>query len=456
MQDWKFPQLVEALENWTCRNYKFLNHKPLSEDNRANPYRNPNEIYQANQYQIECVYSKKSDHWSDCQIVKTISERRKLFSEKKLCFNCTEPKHRAADCRSWKTCLICKKKQHTSISDKSSSTSIEPLLTTTENNVIYPAATVKINRVKCCALLDTGSGSSYTLEGLLNCLKINPTRKEIKTIKTLTNLNTKKIKIYSVKMQDVDEKYSFNTELNKLEREVSLTLPIPKYSKTLKNYPHIREVRINDTDEKEQLPLHFVLMASDFAKIKIVKSPGVGKIGEPFAKLTKIGWVMMSPSRESDVVSAIYTQTSASDYEKLCSTDNLGVKKSHYNCDEFVFEKFKKELNRSKEGWYETGLIWRENKIPLGNNKCESLDQLKCLLKNLDQKQEEREAYDSVIEDRLENSIIEEVTDTEINSSSNEFYMPHRAVIRESAESKKLRVVYDASVKSESEFSLNH
>ena len=178
------------------------------------------------------------------------------------------------ECRSSKTCLICKKKQHTSISDKSSSTSIEPLLTTTESNVIYPAAIVKINRVKCRFLLDTGSGSSYTL-GLLNCLKINPTRKEIKTIETLTNLTTKNIKIYYVKIQDVDEKYSFKTELNKLEREVLLTLPIPKYSKTLKNYPHIREVRINDTDEKEELPLHFILMASDFAKIKIEKSPGL-------------------------------------------------------------------------------------------------------------------------------------------------------------------------------------
>ena len=67
-----------------------------------------------------------------------------------------------------------------------------------------------------------------------------------------------------------------------------------------------------------------------------------------------------------------------------------------------------------------------------------------------------REAYDSVIKDQLENNIIEEVTDTEINNSSKEFYMPHRAVIRESAESTKLCVVYDASVKSESGFSLNY
>ena len=43
-QDWKFSQLVEALENRTCRNPKSLNHKPLSEGNRANTYRNPNKV----------------------------------------------------------------------------------------------------------------------------------------------------------------------------------------------------------------------------------------------------------------------------------------------------------------------------------------------------------------------------------------------------------------------------
>ena len=47
-------------------------------------------------------------------------------------------------------------------------------------------------------------------------------------METLTNSTTKKLKIYSVKIQEVNEKYSFNTELNKLEREVLLTLPNPK------------------------------------------------------------------------------------------------------------------------------------------------------------------------------------------------------------------------------------
>ena len=210
-----------------------------------------------------------------------------------------------------------------------------------------------------------------------------------------------------------------------------------------------------DTDEKEQLPVHVILGASDFDKIKMEKVRRVGKIGEPFAELIKMGWVMMSPARESDIVSALYTQTSISDYEKLCGTDILGLEKSHYNHDEFVFEKFKKQLNKSKEGWYETALIWRESKVPLRNSRCGSLGRMKSLLKNLNQRQEVREAYGCVIKDQLENNMIEDVTDTEINNSSKEFYMPHRTVIRESAESTKLHVVYDASVKSESGFSLN-
>ena len=79
--------------------------------------------YHGNQHQAECVYCKKSDHNSaDCQIVKATSGRRKLLSEKKLCFNCTKRKHSAVDCRSSKTFLICKNKHHASICDKSLST----------------------------------------------------------------------------------------------------------------------------------------------------------------------------------------------------------------------------------------------------------------------------------------------------------------------------------------------
>ena len=75
-------------------------------------------------------------------------------------------------------------------------------------------------------------------------------------------------------MQDGNKKFSLNTELNKLERKVLLTLPNPKYSKILKKYPHSKEVHMNDTDEKEQLAVHIIPAASVLLKLKLRKVHG--------------------------------------------------------------------------------------------------------------------------------------------------------------------------------------
>ena len=66
---------------------------------------------------------------------------------------------------------------------------------------------------------------------------------------------------------------------------------------------------MNDTGKKEQVPPHIIPGASDFAEINI-ESPLVGKLGEPLAELTEMEQVMMSRGRESDIVSALNTQTS--------------------------------------------------------------------------------------------------------------------------------------------------
>ena len=113
-QDWKFQQLVEALEKWTIKNPIPLRDKQNPE--KGNGY---SKSYQDKQTKSECVYCEKPDHRSsDCKTEKTVSERRKILSDKKLCFSCTGAKHRAAECRSAKIYLKCKSKHHTSICDK--------------------------------------------------------------------------------------------------------------------------------------------------------------------------------------------------------------------------------------------------------------------------------------------------------------------------------------------------
>ena len=59
------------------------------------------------------------------------------------------------------------------------------------------------------------------------------------------------------------------------------------------------------------------------------------------------------------------------------------------------------------------------------------------------------EAYDSIIQEQRANEIIEKVEVEEVNETVSErvFYLPHRPVIRVSAETTKVRIVYDASAK---------
>ena len=143
-----------------------------------------------------------------------MTERRNLLSNKKLFFNCAGAKHRAAECRSANTCLKCKNKDHTFICDRLADSKSEPMLVTIETSVTYPVAIIKVSGIKCRALFEISSGSSYILEPFIDLLKINPVRKKYKTIETLTNSTTKRLKIYNLKVENLDENFSFQTELN--------------------------------------------------------------------------------------------------------------------------------------------------------------------------------------------------------------------------------------------------
>ena len=97
--------------------------------------------------------------------------------------------------------------------------------------------------------------------------------------------------------------------------------------------------------------------------------------------------------------------------------------------------------------------MWTENKVPLNNNKSKSLGRLKSLLKRLEQNSEIFKAYDQVIKDQLVNNVIEKVSKNQ-SESTKELFLPHGPVIRQNAT--KLRVVYDASTRSECGYSLSN
>jgi len=58
------------------------------------------------------------------------------------------------------------------------------------------------------------------------------------------------------------------------------------------------------------------------------------------------------------------------------------------------------------------------------------------------------EEYDQIIQDQIQENIVESAPE---QPNGREFYIPHKPVIRENADSTKLRIVYDASAKERAE-----
>ena len=88
--------------------------------------------------------------------------------------------------------------------------------------------------------------------------------------------------------------------------------------------------------------------------------------------------------------------------------------------------------------------LWKHGHEPLQSNEHGSLRRLENLTKKLQREPDLLAQYDQIIRDQLETGIVERVTSEPVGR---EFYIPHKPVIRESAESTKLRIVFVASAK---------
>ena len=441
-ENWNFCQLVEALKQWTKRN-------PLDDTTGGqSSTRVRDTMFHASRAPKPrgCVYCDSSEHKAnECSKITSVSERKQILAKRRLCFNCACGNHKASECASKIACKKCNKRHHTSICDSDEKPKNRDVAMTTgeKSEGIFPIVVLEVNGMRCRALIDSGAGSSYVSARLIDLLNMKPVEVETKNIDMLLASKAARFEIYNLEFKSTDHQFSLTTKVTKINKSELLTVPNPNYTQLCQNHPHLKGVTLNDESTKPSLPVHVVLGSGDYARIKTVTKPRIGNDSEPIAELTKFGWFLMSPGKEFDHNVMMLTQTTHVDYEELCRLDVLGLKDSSVEDQSFVFEEFKEQLTRSPEGWYETSLPWKPNHPFLPNNKQGSLKRLASLHRKL-QKDELFEKYDSIIQDQLASGIIEEAPAV---SSEKEFYIPHKYVIRKSAESTKMRIVYDASAR---------
>ena len=162
----------------------------------------------------------------------------------------------------------------------------------------------------------TGSaGSSYASSALLGKLDLRPIRREKKRIEMMMHSTTRKIDVFEIEIHDVSGNFQFKAEVSKVERDTLLSLPNHNYESVLRQHQHLRDIKMNDTDTKAELPIHLILGASEYTIIKVQEMPRVGQPGEPITKLLRLGWVLMSPGKEVELSKLMAIKTSTDYFE---------------------------------------------------------------------------------------------------------------------------------------------
>ncbi len=451
-RDWAFKDLLESLKKWTETNVvnsKVTKRGKFGKD--PSNYAPGGRAFGSRDHEIKCVYCESTEHRAKaCDKVLTPLERKKILAKKRLCFNCASGQHHANSCKSRILCQRCEGRHHTSICENknpeeaNNGTSFTASLNKT--SVIHPVVLIKINGQTFRALLDSGASHSYVSSTLIEQIKAHPVKTSTRRIATLMSTTTTKVEEYDLSLEAIKRKFVLNARVTKINKRELLSLENPNYERLLSEYQHLRGVIMDDMTDDRKLPVHLIIGANEYAKIRMQTQARVGRQGEPVAELTRFGWAIMAPGDEVDLTAGFLAVNTATDYDRLCTLDVLGLEDSPPGDQGEVYKEFREQLTRHPvEGWYETNLTWKGNHPPLPSNRSGSLTRMKGQVSKL-RRDGNLEAYDAIIREQITEGVVEKAPDQVVGR---EFYMPHRAVIRDEAESTKMRIVYDCSAKSD-------
>ena len=107
------------------------------------------------------------------------------------------------------------------------------------------------------------------------------------------------MELVTIEIGDVKRKFAMPVEVTKVDKGELLFLDNRNYEETIAKNPHLSGVFMNDRDKKSHLPVHLILGAGEYAKLRTESAPKIGEPGEPVAELSKFGWITMSPGNET-------------------------------------------------------------------------------------------------------------------------------------------------------------
>lgn len=448
-----------------------------------------NFVQTSSQSKDACFCCSSGDHLIyKCDVFQGLSVNDRFSKVKQvgLCFNCLRRGHRTGDCNSDRTCKTCKRKHHSLLhEDKPSAAKPQASQSTApvpaavgehheipappqgavncatslmlKQQVLLSTAEVLVcdsrnNRVACRALLDSGSDSNLICEALARRLKIDMENVNI-PISGVNNAETQvKYKICAKISSRVN---SFNASLDFLVVP-TITTNLPLVKVDIRSWTIPASLPLADPSFHVPEEVQMIIGAELF--FELLKG-GRMKLadGSPMLVETHLGWIVSGrvkvhqrgPNRRVCQLSLADEQLNRT-LVKFWELETCH-EASPYTPEEQAIESYyKRTFSRDESGRYTVRLPFNENKSRLGDSMEIARTRFNRLLRSF-VNDDKRIRYTEFMAEYLALGHMIEVHD----NPNDGYFLPHHAVYKEASSTTKIRVVFDASARTTSGFSLN-
>ena len=221
------------------------------------------------------------------------------------------------------------------------------------------------------------------------------------------------------------------------EKDMLTHLPNPRIKGLKKKYNRFHCLKFSDEDtEEDKLPIHIILGAADYQRIKTTEPPVLGPNPDvdPGAEFTMLGWTLTGKIVEvnTEAEKLFMTLSPKTEFEQMCSIEVLGLADVDGRLDKEFHEHFQEKLARLDDGTYSTRLPWKPEIVKVPTNKELAIGRLYSTTRCLE-KLKKLEEYHDIMEAQVKDGILEIVPEKPTGEVVH--YVPHQAVIQEDAES---------------------
>ncbi|XP_062533726.1 uncharacterized protein LOC134202744 [Armigeres subalbatus] len=445
---------------------------------------------------IKCVVCTDSHLLYQCpQFLKLpVSERDGLLRSHSLCRNCFRRGHQARDCNSKFTCRQCRGKHHTLVcfkgkaDDKRSSNTTESTTNTVESaeeptntKVVNVAATTSAisnaatgsptgvllltaivllkdeggNIVHARALLDSASECNLITKQMRNQLSVkeDPSTVQVVGIHGTSNKVHGKV---SVTVRSRNSNFAQDMEFYVMPK---ITAQPGMASVNPNDWNLLAGIELADPNFAISKPIDLVLGAEFFFDLFV--SGRRMSIGEKLPLLidSVFGWIATGRFPMDSPITTVLCDVAVSSHldkliERFWEYEEIGLENSMSPDEAKCEEYFTQTIQRQSSGRYSVSLPRKDELLRnLGDSKASAERRFLQIERRLNRDSSLREQYVSFMAEYEALGHMSRVAEVDIGTGR--CYLPHHPVVKEGSTTTRVRVVFDASARTDTGLSLN-